>query len=58
MKVTRKILNWQIFVFFTMGIFITSFLFTNLATDAVEISSIEFIGQATLPKGLSFQKPK
>ncbi|MBD2345703.1 esterase-like activity of phytase family protein [Anabaena subtropica] len=56
MKITRKILNWQSFIFFTIGILMTSFFVTNVATGAVEISSIEFIGQATLPKKLSFQK--
>jgi hypothetical protein len=56
MRIISKTINWRIFIFFTIGILITSFLFTNLATGAVEISKIEFIGQATLPKGLSFQK--
>ncbi|BAY37613.1 hypothetical protein NIES2111_19520 [Nostoc sp. NIES-2111] len=56
MQVLRKNLNWRIFIFFTIGVLIASFLFSNVATGAVEISSIQFIGQATLPKGLSFQK--
>ncbi|MBD2252882.1 esterase-like activity of phytase family protein [Nostoc parmelioides] len=55
MKIIRKNLNLRTFIFFTIGILITSLFFTNLITDAVEISSIEFIGQATLPKRLSFQ---
>lgn len=56
MQIIRKNINWRIFIFFTIGFLITSLLFTNVATGAVEISSIGFIGQATLPKGLSFQK--
>lgn len=56
MQIIRKTINWRIFIFFTIGVLITSFLFSNVATGAVEISSIQFIGQATLAKGLSFQK--
>jgi hypothetical protein len=56
MQIIIKKINWRIFIFFTIGVLIASFLFSNVATGAVEISSIQFIGQATLPKGLSFQK--
>ncbi|WP_414752476.1 esterase-like activity of phytase family protein [Anabaena sp. CCY 9910] len=55
MQIIRKNLNWRTLIFFTIGILTTSLFFTNLLTDAVEISNIEFIGQATLPKRLSFQ---
>ncbi|MEH2023188.1 esterase-like activity of phytase family protein [Nostoc sp.] len=43
-------------IYFFIPIIIIIFLFTFLSTNAVEISSIEFIGEATLPKGLIFQK--
>lgn len=39
-----------------IAIFIIGLFLINFDTGAIEISSIEFIGQATLPKGLSFQK--
>lgn len=45
-----------LYIFLAIAISIISFFVTNLDTNAIEISSIEFIGQATLPKGLSFQK--
>ncbi|BDI16980.1 hypothetical protein ANSO36C_27820 [Nostoc cf. commune SO-36] len=39
-----------------MPIIVISFVFTNLLSNAVEVSSIEFIGEATLPKGLILRK--
>jgi hypothetical protein len=45
----------QIILLFVISLIII-FLFNNLSLNAVEISSIEFIGEATLPKGLVFQK--
>ncbi|BCL38282.1 esterase-like activity of phytase family protein [Nostoc sp. MS1] len=56
MQIIRKKINWRILISFTIGVLAASFLFSNVAIGAVEISSIQFIGQATLPKGLSFQK--
>lgn len=56
MQLIKKIFTSpRIFYFFT-PILIIIFLFTNLPSNAVEISSIEFIGEATLPKGLIFKK--
>ncbi|MEH2281375.1 MAG: esterase-like activity of phytase family protein [Nostoc sp.] len=43
-------------IYFFIPIIIIIVLFTLLSRNAVEISSIEFIGEATLPKGLIFQK--
>lgn len=43
-------------IYFCISIVIISFFFTNLTTTAVDIIGIDFLGQATLPKGFSFQK--
>ena len=43
-------------VYFCILVLIISLLFTNSATNAVEVTGIDFLGQATLPKGFSFQK--
>ncbi|WP_414541424.1 esterase-like activity of phytase family protein [Nostoc sp. CCY0012] len=56
MKLIKKILKFPRIIYFGIAILIVSILFINLSTDAVEISSIEFIGEATIPKGLIFQK--
>jgi hypothetical protein len=45
-----------IYFFIPIIIIIIVYLFTNLPSNAAEISSIEFIGEATLPKGLIFKK--
>jgi hypothetical protein len=45
-----------LYLVLAIAISIISFFVINLDTGAIEITSIEFIGQATLPKGLSFQK--
>ncbi|ALF55880.1 hypothetical protein ACX27_28420 [Nostoc piscinale CENA21] len=39
-----------------MGVLIVTFLMINHSSNTVEIRSIDFIGEATLPKSLSFQK--
>jgi hypothetical protein len=52
----KKIWKLPRIIYLAIAILIISFFVTNLDTGAVEISSIEFIGEATLPKGLSFQK--
>ncbi|BBD61581.1 hypothetical protein NIES2109_44140 [Nostoc sp. HK-01] len=56
MKIVRKI--WDIPKIFYVGIaiLISILLIINFSPNAVEISSIDFIGEATLSKGLSFQK--
>jgi hypothetical protein len=56
MKLVREFLTLPKIIYFIIPILIFSLLITNLPTGAVEISAIEFIGQATFPKGLSFQK--
>lgn len=56
MKIIKKILNLPRIIYFLIAIFILSILFSNFPTNAVEISSIEFIGEATLPKNFIFQK--
>ncbi|MEA5505282.1 esterase-like activity of phytase family protein [Halotia wernerae UHCC 0503] len=57
MKLVKKILRFPKIIY--LGIFlilIISLFLINLFTSIVEIRGIEFIGQATFPKGLSFQK--
>lgn len=56
MQLIKKIFAIPRIIYFLIAIIIIIFLFTNLYTNAVEVSSIEFIGEATLPKGLIFQK--
>ncbi|OUL36488.1 hypothetical protein BV372_07405 [Nostoc sp. T09] len=56
MQFIKKLLTWPRIIYFIIPTLIISLLWSNLASAAVTVSSIEFIGQATLPKGLSFQK--
>ncbi|YAF98382.1 MAG: esterase-like activity of phytase family protein [Nodularia sp. CChRGM 3473] len=60
MKLIRKVLTFPWIFYFGIVIIIISILFINLPINlpisAVEISGIEFIGEATLAKGLTFQK--
>ncbi|MBG1265164.1 esterase-like activity of phytase family protein [Nostoc sp. WHI] len=56
MQLIKKIFTSPRIIYFFTPILIIIFLFTNLPSNAVEISSIEFIGEATLPKGLIFKK--
>ncbi|MEH2303692.1 MAG: esterase-like activity of phytase family protein [Nostoc sp.] len=58
MQLIKKIFAIPRIIYFLIMIIIIISLFTNLYTNAVEVSSIEFIGEATLPKGLIFQKTK
>ena len=55
MQLIKKIFAIPRIIYFLITIIIIIFLFTNLYTNAVEVSSIEFIGEATLPKGLIFK---
>ncbi|MEH2225010.1 esterase-like activity of phytase family protein [Nostoc sp.] len=55
MQLTKKIFAFPRIFLFLIPITIISIIFTNLPSKGVEISSIEFIGEATLPKGLIFQ---
>ncbi|MBH8572291.1 esterase-like activity of phytase family protein [Nostocaceae cyanobacterium CENA369] len=56
MKLLKKLLALPKIFYFGVVILIVSFFFINLSTGNVEISEIKFIGQATLPNKLSFQK--
>ncbi|MGJ5632157.1 esterase-like activity of phytase family protein [Nostoc sp. CALU 1950] len=56
MQFIKKIFVFPRIIYFFIPIIIIIFLFRVLHINAVEISSIEFIGEATLPKGLIFQK--
>ncbi len=56
MQLIKKIFTSLRIIYFLVPILIISLFFTNLPSSAVEISSIEFIGEATLPKGLIFKK--
>lgn len=55
MQLIKKIFVFPRIFLFLIPILIISIVFTKLSSNGVEISSIEFIGEATLPKGLIFQ---
>ncbi|QIR39370.1 esterase-like activity of phytase family protein [Tolypothrix sp. PCC 7910] len=55
MQFLKKLLTWRRIIYFTIPILIISFLASNLASAAVTVSNIEFIGEATIPKGLAVQ---
>ncbi|MBD2596964.1 esterase-like activity of phytase family protein [Nostoc spongiaeforme FACHB-130] len=56
MKIVKKI--WQLpkIIYLGIGILIVTIFMINSSSNTVEISSIDFIGEATLTKNLSFQK--
>ncbi|MBD2387992.1 esterase-like activity of phytase family protein [Cylindrospermum sp. FACHB-282] len=57
MQLIKKVLKFPLIIYFSIPILIISlFFFINLDSIPVTVSGIEFIGQATLPTGLSFQK--
>ncbi|MEH2191406.1 MAG: esterase-like activity of phytase family protein [Nostoc sp.] len=56
MQLIKKIFAPPQIIFLFITIFIITFSFKILPSNAVEISAIEFIGEATLPKGLIFKK--
>ncbi|MEH2286980.1 esterase-like activity of phytase family protein [Nostoc sp.] len=56
MQFIKKFFVFPRILYFLIPILIISFVFTNFASNGIEVSSIEFIGEATLPKGLIFQK--
>ncbi|WP_392531845.1 esterase-like activity of phytase family protein [Nostoc sp. C117] len=56
MQLIKKIFVFPRIIYFFIPILIISFFFTNLPSSAVEIGSIKFIGEATLPKGLILKK--
>ena len=46
----------SLILIFIIPLILIGFLFNNFASASSIIKSIEFIGQATLPTGLIFQK--
>ncbi len=58
MQLIKKALTLPKFIWFCIAVVVISilFLFHNLPINAVEITEINFIGQATLPNNLTFQK--
>ncbi|MCC5635324.1 esterase-like activity of phytase family protein [Nostoc sp. CHAB 5844] len=56
MKTIKKIWKFPKIFYLGIPILIVIFLIINFSTNSVEISSIDFIGEATLSKRLSFQK--
>ncbi|WP_392478352.1 esterase-like activity of phytase family protein [Nostoc sp. C110] len=56
MQLIKKTFAISRIIYLFIPILIISFLLTKLPLSAVEVSSIEFIGEATLPKGLIFKK--
>lgn len=55
MKFIKKASVWRRAIYFCIPILIISFLFTNLSSSAIEITGIDFIGQATFPSSTTFQ---
>ncbi|MDF5706864.1 MAG: esterase-like activity of phytase family protein [Nostoc sp. S4] len=56
MRLIKKVFVFPRIIYFLIPILIISLFFTNLPSNAVEISSIKFIGEVTLPKKLIFKK--
>ena len=57
MQLIKKLLTLPKPIYFSIPILISLFFFFhNLPINAVEITGIDFIGQATLPNNLTFQK--
>lgn len=56
MQIIKKILRLPLIIYFSISILIITLFLSNLASDTINVSGIKFIGQATLPTGLSFQK--
>jgi hypothetical protein len=56
MQLIKKHLTLRKIIYFLIPILIISFFWNYSASLPVTVSSIEFIGQATLPKGLSLEK--
>lgn len=51
----RKLFKLPLIVIFFVTILIVTFWFANFSTSAVEVTGIDFIGEATLPTGTNFQ---
>ncbi|MEA5550193.1 esterase-like activity of phytase family protein [Anabaena cylindrica UHCC 0172] len=55
MQLIKKLCKPSQIIYFIISIIIITLFFSNFATAAVKITSIDFIGEAILPTGLSFQ---
>lgn len=55
MQLIRKNPGFKLIVYFCVPILIIVFFFSNQPSSAVEITGIEFIGQAVIPTGTIFQ---
>lgn len=55
MQLLKKLFKPPLIIYFIIPIIVISLFFSNIAIASVKITSIEFIGAATLPTGLSFQ---
>ncbi|MDZ8139774.1 MAG: esterase-like activity of phytase family protein [Nostoc sp. DedQUE04] len=56
MQIFKKIFVFPQIIYLLIPIIIISLVFTNFSSNSVEISSIDFIGEATLQKGLIFKE--
>lgn len=56
MQLLKKLWKPPLIIYFLIPILIITLGFSNFASASVTVTSIEFIGEATLPTGLSFQK--
>jgi hypothetical protein len=56
MKVIRKILKFPKIIYLLIFTLIIVLFFINLPSSAITIKDVKFIGEATIPNGLSFQK--
>jgi len=56
LQIIKNFLKLPKILYFFCFLLIISVFFTYFTTPAFEITGIDFLGQATLPKGLSFQK--
>ncbi len=56
MQLIKKLFAIPRIIYLFISIIIIIFLFQNLSSNSIEVSSIDFIGEATLPKGLTFKK--
>ncbi len=51
----KKLLKLPIIIVFFLTIIVVTVAFTNLTPSAVEVTAIDFIGEATLPTGTNFK---
>lgn len=51
----KKLLKLPLIIVFFLTVLIVTFIFANIRTSAVEVTGIDFIGEATLPTGTNFK---